>query len=100
LPWQPNDTSQSAYGVIYVVPVTPLPPGNALFTAAPQWAWQTGDTTQESPSVAIQNVPPGAAVFPNPADVRDGIVYGPTGAEFLGTFICAGGGAYTPRRSK
>jgi hypothetical protein len=40
------------------------------------------------------------AVFPDPADVRDGITYGPHGHDFTGTFICAGGGAYTPRRSK
>jgi hypothetical protein len=40
------------------------------------------------------------AVFPDPGDVRDGIVYGPHGADFIGTFVCAGGGAYTPRRSK
>ena len=28
---------------------------------------------------------PGGGVYPNPADVRAGVIYGPTGAEFTGT---------------
>jgi hypothetical protein len=37
------------------------------------------------------------AVFPDPADVRTGITYGPTGADYTGTFA-GGGGSYMRRR--
>lgn len=37
------------------------------------------------------------AVFPDPSDVRAGITYGPTGADYTGTMV-AGGGSYMRRR--
>lgn len=33
----------------------------------------------------------GDPVWPDPADVRDGVVYGPTGSEYLGVLVGGGG---------
>jgi hypothetical protein len=44
---------------------------------------------------------PTTCFCPDPADVRLGVMYGPTGTEYTGTLVVGGGGsAYTPRRSK
>lgn len=36
-------------------------------------------------------------VFPDPSDVRAGITYGPTGADYTGT-LSGGGGSFMRRR--
>jgi hypothetical protein len=59
------DTSQSAYGASQAFVNIPVPPGAVLPPILPRWAWQNGDTTQESPPVAIQGVQPA----PPPPDV-------------------------------
>lgn len=43
----------------------------------------------------------GSPVFPGIGDVRLGITYGPTGADYTGTLVVGGtSSAYTPRRQK
>jgi hypothetical protein len=39
----------------------------------------------------------GSPVFPDPADVRNGVTYGPTGEDYTGT-MQSGGGSYMRRR--
>lgn len=37
--------------------------------------------------------PPAVPVYPSPADVRTGVAYGPTGADYTGTLTVGGGTA-------
>ena len=55
--------------------------------------WSSAPWSAEPWSHAEVVAPPGAAVWPLPAQVLAGVVYGPTGAEYTGTLVCAGDAA-------
>lgn len=51
--WPVVDTSQDTPVGLFPIPVTPLPPGQIGYVAAPRLLWQPADTTQDSPKGLI-----------------------------------------------